>query len=391
MSKDLMDFSTTEDEKMILEMAREVCRNEIIPRRKEMDAKEIFPHDVFDKFREAGLFSILYEAEYGGLGSGTFVSALIAEVISEYCLGVGTAYLASKLGALPIEIGGTPEQKMKYIPGLAAGEKLGAFGLTEPDAGSDVPAMGTTAVKKGDRYILNGTKQWISNAGQADIYTIFAETDAAKGSRGFSCFILEKGMKGLSFGKLEDKLGIRASHTAQVIMEDVEVPAENLVGLHEGKGFIHAIKTLNASRPVVAGMAVGVSRGAYNEALKYTRERVQFGKSVINFQVVQHMLVDMLVKLETGQLLEYRAARALDLGHSDTAKYSALAKYYCSEMAVSITNDALQLHGGYGYVKDYPIEKMYRDAKILTIYEGTSQIQKNEIGTYIIKEANKMK
>ncbi|MES0489019.1 MAG: acyl-CoA dehydrogenase family protein [Leptospirales bacterium] len=389
MSKDIMDFSLSEDDVTILEMADEVCRNEIIPRRAEMDEKEIFPHEVFDKFREAGLFSVLYATEYGGLGSSSLVAAMMGETISKYCLGVGTAYLASKLGAFPIEIGGTEEQKMKYLTPLASGEKLGAFGLTEPDAGSDVPAMTTTAVKKGDAYILNGTKQWISNAGQADIYTVFAETDPSKGSRGFSCFILEKGMKGLSFGKLENKLGIRASHTAQIIMEDVEVPAENLVGLHEGKGFIHAIKTLNVSRPVVAGMAVGVARGAYDEAVKYTRERVQFGKSVINFQVVQHMLVDMLVKIEAGQLLVYRAARCADLHHSDLAKYSAIAKYYCSENAVSIANDALQLHGGYGYVKDYPVEKMYRDAKILTIYEGTSQIQKNEIATYILKQASR--
>jgi len=389
MARDIMDFTISEDEQAVLEMAHELGKNEIVPVRAELDEKEEFPDKVFEKFKEAGLFGALYDEQYGGLGMGGFVDTLLAEVVSEYCLGVYTAFFASKLGALPIEIGGTDEQKQKYITQLATGDKIGAFGLTEPDAGSDVPNLSTVAEKKGDRYILNGTKQWISNAGRAEIYTIFAVTDKAKGSRGVSCFILEKGMKGLSFGKIENKLGIRASHTRAIIMEDVEVPEENLVGLTPGKGFIHALKTLNASRPAVAGAAVGLATGAYKEAAKYTRERVQFGKSVINFQAVQHMLADMLVKVDSARLLAYRAARASSEGHPDTAKFSAIAKYYGSEIAMQVATDALQLHGGYGFVKDYPIEKMFRDAKILSIYEGTSQIQKNEIGTYIIKESSK--
>jgi alkylation response protein AidB-like acyl-CoA dehydrogenase len=388
MAKELMDLTITEDEQQVLDLAHEVCKNEVIPVRAELDAKEEFPDKVFEKFKEAGLFGAMYDEPYGGLGMGGFLDTLLAEVVSEYCLGVYTAFFASKLGALPIEFGGTEAQKLKWLPPLAAGDKIGAFGLTEPDAGSDVPNLSTVAEKKGDRYILNGNKQWISNAGRADIYTIFAITDKSKGPRGISCFVLEKGMKGLSFGKLENKLGIRASHTRAIIMEDVEVPEENLVGLHPNHGFIHALKTLNASRPAVAGAAVGIATGAYKEAAKYARERVQFGKSIINFQVVEHMLADMLVKIDAARLLAYRAARASSIGHPDMAKFSAIAKYYASEIAMQVATDAVQIHGGYGFTKDYPVEKMFRDAKILSIYEGTSQIQKNEIGTYIIKESS---
>lgn len=390
MARDLMNFTFTEDELGVLELAHEVCRNEIIPLRMEMDKNEEFPDRVFEKFREAGLFGTLFqEEELGGLGFDAVMPVLMAEVIGEYCLGVGTSFLATKLGVLPIEVGGTEEQKKKYIPDIASGEKIAAFGLTEPDAGSDVPALKTTAVKKGDRYILNGTKQWISNAGRAETYTIFAVTNKDKGTRGVSCFILEKGMKGLSFGKLEDKLGIRASHTRAIIMEDVEVPEENLVGLKEGAGFIHALKTLNASRPAVAASGVGVAMGAYKEAAKYAKQREQFGKSIINFQAVQHMLADMMVKIEAARLLTYRAASYSAVRHPEMAKYSAIAKYFACEAAMEVTTDAVQILGGYGYTKEYPVEKMFRDAKILTIYEGTSQIQKNEIGTYIIKEASK--
>ncbi|MDH5718409.1 MAG: acyl-CoA dehydrogenase family protein [Spirochaetia bacterium] len=391
MERNLMDFTVTEDEQQILDLVHEIGRNEIIPQRAELDEKEEFPHKIFDKFREAGLFGTMFDEEYGGLGMGAFLSCMVSEAVAEYCLGVATAFGASKLGALPIIIGGTEEQKQKYLPSLASGEKIAAFGLTEPEAGSDVPNLSTMAEKKGDKYILNGTKQWISNAGVADTYTIFALTDKAKGARGMSVFILEKGMKGLSFGKLENKLGIRCSHTRQIIMEDVEVSEENLVGLKPNRGFIHGIKTLNASRPFIASMGVGVAHGAYKEAAKYAKERVQFGKSIINFQAIQHMLANMMVKIDAARLLSYRAAVYSVTDHPDTAKFSAIAKYYAAETAMQVTTDAVQVLGGYGYVKDYPVEKMFRDAKILQIYEGTSQIQLNEIGSYIIKEATTYK
>lgn len=388
---DLLNFSLPDDAKEILDLTHEICQNEIVPRREEMDAKELFPHEVFEKFKEAGLISTMFDEEYGGMNFGGFLTVQIIEVISQYCLGVATSAGAVKLGALPIEHGATEEQKQKYLPRIASGELIAAFALTEPGAGSDVPNLSTTAVKKGDKYILNGTKQWITNSGVADVYTVFALTDKSKGPRGISCFIVEKDTPGLSYGKLEDKMGIRCSHTRQVIMEDMEIPEENLVGLKENKGFVHAIKTLNSSRPFIATMGVGLAQGAYNEALKYTRQRQQFGKSVINFQAVQHMLADMTVKIEAARLLAYRAAKYSLADHPQTARYSAIAKLYASEIAVEVANDALQLHGGYGFTKDYPVEKMYRDAKILTIYEGTSQIQKNEIGAYVIKESGKFR
>ena len=387
-----MDFSLelTADEKEMIELVHQVCKEQIIPIRAELDEKEEFPHQVFEKFKEAGIFGLLFEEAYGGLEPSALLTAVVLEVIGSYCIGVATAFGAVKLGALPIVVGGTHEQKLKYLTQISNGSKIAAFGLTEPNAGSDVPALSTTAEKKGDRYILNGTKQWISNAGVADIYTIFALTDKAKGPRGVSVFILEKGMKGLSFGKLENKLGIRCSQTRQVIMEDVEVPEENLVGLVPGKGFIHAIKTLNHSRPFIATMSVGGAQAAYNEAVKYAYAREQFGKKIINFQAVNHMLADMLVKIEAARLLSYRSAIFAGKGHPEAAKYSSIAKLYASEIANQVAYDALQLHGGYGFTKDYPIEKIYRDVRILPIYEGTSQIQKNEIAAYVIKEAQKL-
>lgn len=391
MGSNLLNFAISEDEQQVLNLARQICEEHVVPQRAELDEKEEYPFKILEKFREAGLHAAAYDEAYGGLGLGMFINVLLAETVSEYCLGVNTSFAATKLGALPIEFGGTEEQKQKYIPPFASGEKIGAFALTEPNAGSDVPNLSTRAEKKGDYYVLNGTKQWISNAGVADVYTVFAITDKNKGPRGMSCFIVEKGTKGLSFGKLENKMGIRCSHTRQVILEDVEVPEENLIGLKPNKGFIHALLTLNASRPAVAASAVGLATGAYKEALKYTRQREQFGKSIINFQAVQYMLADMLTRVEASRLLTYRAARYSEHRHPDTAKFSAIAKYYSAETAVYCANEALQLHGGYGFTKDYPVEKMYRDAKILTIYEGTSQIQKNEIGAYIIKEAGLLK
>jgi len=390
-NKGLLDFNLSDELVEVGELIRNICEKEIVPRRAALDEKEEYPFEIFAKFKEAGLPGIMYDAEYGGMGADLFASIVFSEIVSEYCLGVNTAISATKLGALPIEHGGTEDQKKKYLSAFASGEKIGAFGLTEPNAGSDVPNLSTTAVKKGDRYILNGTKQWISNAGVADVYTIFALTDKSKGPRGMSCFIVEKGTKGLSYGKLEQKMGIRCSHTRQVIMEDVEVPEENLVGLKPNRGFIHAFQTLSSSRPAVAASAVGLATGAYKEAVKYARQREQFGKNIINFQAVQHMLADMATRIEQARLITYRAAKYAMAGHPEAAKFSAMAKYAASETAVAVANDALQLHGGYGFTKDYPIEKMYRDAKILTIYEGTSQIQKNEIGAYIIKESATMK
>lgn len=377
----------SEELEQLRDLVREIVQKEVVPARMELDEKEEFPHAILAKFREAGLFNALFDEEYGGLGLGMMGNVVLSEEVAYGCLGVGTTIFATKLGALPIEIGGTKEQKEKYLPPLASGEKLAAFGLTEPGAGSDVPALSTSAVKKGDRYILNGTKQWISNGGQADTYTVFAVTNKERGPRGVSSFIVEKGMPGFSFGKKENKLGIRSSETRQLIFEDCEVPAENLIGLKENVGFIHAVRTLNLSRPVVASLAVGTAQGAFDAAIQYAREREQFGVKIASFQVIQHMLADMAMKIEAARLLAYRAGALAESGHKDLPKFSAMAKAYAADMAMEVTTNAVQIFGGYGYVKEYPVEKYFRDAKILQIYEGTSQIQRNEIAAGLIKEA----
>ncbi len=381
------NFQTfTEDQLQLRDLVREIVVKEVIPVRIELDEKEEFPTAILEKIKEAGLFAAVYDEAYGGLGMGMMGSVILSEELAYGCLGIATTVLASRLGALPIDIAGTEEQKNRWLPLMASGEKLGAFGLSEPGAGSDVPGMKTTAVKKGDKYILNGTKQWISNAGQADIYTVFALTNKNRGTRGISCFVVEKGTPGFSFGKKENKLGIRSSETRQLIFEDCEVPQENLIGDLD-KGFLVALKTLNISRISVAAAGVGLASGAMDEAIKYARQREQFGQKIASFQVIQHMFADMGMKIEAGRLLTYKAAAMVDQGHRDMAMYSAMAKAYTADAAMEITTNAVQILGGYGYVKDYPVEKYFRDAKILQIYEGTSQIQKNEIAAGLIKNA----
>lgn len=387
MADPVITLSFTEDQIQLRDLVREVVRKEVIPVRMELDEKNEYPRQVLQKFREAGLFQALFEEEYGGLGMGMMGNIILSEEIAYGCLGIGTAFLATKLGSLPIEVGATDEQKKKWLPLLASGEKLAAFGLTEPGAGSDVPALSTTAVKKGDRYILNGTKQWISGAGQADYYTVFALTAKDRGPRGVSCLVVDKGTKGFSFGKKEDKLGIRCSETRQLIFEDCEVPEENIVGGKENNGFLHALKTLNLSRPAVAAQAVGTAQGAFDCAIQYAREREQFGVKIATFQAIQHMLADMAIRIEASRLLTYKAAALAQLGHKDTAKFSAMAKCYAADSAMAVATDAVQIYGGYGYTKEYPAEKYFRDAKILQIYEGTSQIQRNEIAAGLVKEA----
>lgn len=382
-----LDLTFREEHIQLRDLVRDIVKNEVIPTRMELDEKNEYPRDIFLKFKEAGIFSALFDEEYDGLGLGPMAFVLLSEEIAYGCLGVGTALLATKLGALPIEYGGTEEQKKHWLPKLASGEISAAFGLTEPGAGSDVPALTTTAVKKGDHYVLNGTKQWISGAGQADIYTVFALTDKDRGPRGISCFLVEKDTKGFSFGKKEDKLGIRCSETRQLIFEDCEVPAENILGGKENMGFLHALKTLNASRPAVAALAVGTAQGAFDCAIKYAREREQFGVKIASFQAIQHMLADMAMKIEAGRLLTYKAAKMLEMGHKDLARFSAMAKCFAADSAMQVCTDAVQIFGGYGFTKEYPVEKYFRDAKILQIYEGTSQIQRNEIAAGLIKEA----
>lgn len=387
MSEIILNVTLSDEHVMLRDLVRDVVKKEVIPTRMKYDEENRYPTEVLKKFQEAGLYGAMYEEKYGGMDLGLVGGIILAEELAYGCLGMETALFATKLGSLPLEVGGTDEQKSKWLPRLASGEIMAAFGLTEPNAGSDVPALSTSAVKKGDKYILNGTKQWISGAGQADVYTVFAVTDKSRGPRGVSCFLVEKDAPGFSFGKKEDKLGIRCSETRQLIFEDCEVPAENLISLKENNGFIHALKTLNLSRPVVAAAAVGTAQGAFDVALQYAREREQFGVKIVTFQAIQHMLADMAMKIEASRLLTYKAGSMAEVGHKDTAKFSAMAKCFAADSAMQVATDGLQIFGGYGYTKEYPAEKYFRDAKILQIYEGTSQIQRNEIAAGLIKEA----
>jgi len=341
---------------------------------------------MVEEFRKVGFFSVFVPEEYGGTGGGVLDLVIVTEELSRICGGISLAVAATALGTFPIMLSGNDEQKKRFLPDLAEGKRLAAFGLTEPDAGSDAGAIRTTAVRKGDKYILNGVKHFITNGSVAKIYTIIASTDPSKGSRGASAFIVEDGSPGFSYGKIEDKLGIRASKTSELIFEDCEVPVENLLG-KEGQGFLVAMRTLDRSRPGVAAQALGIAQGAFDLALEYTTKRQQFGKSVSSFQGVQFMLADMAIQIEAARALVYAAAKMIDDGQSKVAKESAMCKVMASDVAMRVTTDAVQLFGGYGYMKDFPIEKFMRDAKITQIYEGTNQIQRSVIARNIIKEA----
>ncbi|MFO7929408.1 MAG: acyl-CoA dehydrogenase family protein [Candidatus Humimicrobiaceae bacterium] len=380
-----MDYFLNEEQQMIKDICRQITEERIKPVRAELDEKEIFPSDILKEIGQSDLFRLFIPEEYGGMGTGIFEVCLATEELSRGCLSVATSYAASGLGFLPILISGSEEQKKKYLPDLASGKKLAAFGLTEPEAGSDAGGIKTKAENKGDHYIINGTKQWITNGGEADIYTIFAMTDPQRGSRGASAFILEKGMEGFEFGKKENKMGIRASATRELIFNNCKVPAENIIG-REGMGFLVAMKTLDNSRPAVGAQAVGVAQGALEEALGYAKIRRQFDSTIASFQAVRHMLADMATKVEAARNLVYHSAKVVDSGSKDVSRISAMAKMFASDIAMEVTTDAVQIFGGYGYMKEYPVEKMMRDAKILQIYEGTNQIQRDVIGLDLVKK-----
>ncbi len=380
-----MDYFLNEEQQMVKDICRQITEERIKPVRAELDEKEIFPSDILREIGQSDLFRLFIPEEYEGMGTGIFEVCLATEELSRGCLSVATSYAASGLGFLPILISGSEEQKKKYLPALASGKKLAAFGLTEPEAGSDAGGIKTKAENKGDHYIINGTKQWITNGGEADIYTIFVMTDPQRGSRGASAFILEKGMEGFEFGKKENKMGIRASATRELIFNNCKVPAENIIG-REGMGFLVAMKTLDNSRPAVGAQAVGVAQGALEEALNYAKLRKQFDSTIASFQAVRHMLADMATKVEAARNLVYHSAKVVDSGSKDVSRISAMAKMFASDIAMEVTTDAVQIFGGYGYMKEYPVEKMMRDAKILQIYEGTNQIQRDVIGLDLVKK-----
>ncbi len=385
-----MDYFLTEEQQMIRDLARQIAEERVVPVRAELDEKEEFPWDVMKVLAQSDLFGLFIPEQYGGLGKGCLELCLAVEELSRACLGISTSYAANALGTFPILLFGTEEQKTRYLPDIAAGKKLVAFGLTEPNAGSDAGGIQTTAKREGNEYVLNGTKQWITNGGEAEIYTVITMTDKSKGARGASAFIVEKGTPGFSFGKKEKKMGIRASTTRELVFDNCRLPRENVLG-KEGMGFIVAMKTLDSSRTGVGAQGLGVAQGAFEEAVKFAKGRIQFGHPVISFQAVQHMLADMAIQIEAARALIYTVARYVDSGAKDVSKESAIAKTFATDVAMKVTTDAVQVMGGSGYMREYPVEKMMRDAKILQIYEGTNQIQRNVIGQALIKEAARSK
>jgi len=381
-----MDYFLTEEQEMIKDLSRKIAEEKVIPVRAELDEKEEFPWEIMKVIGQSDLFGLAIPEEFGGFGKGSMELVIAIEELSKACLGVSTSYAANMLGTYPILLFGSEEQKKRYLPDIASGKRLVAFALTEANAGSDAGGVQTTARREGNSYVLNGTKQWITNAGEAEIYTVVAITDKSKGARGASVFVLEKGTKGLSFGKKEKKMGIRASTTSEVVMEDCIIPEENLIG-KEGTGFIIAMKTLDNSRTGVGAQGVGVAQGALEEALNFARERRQFGQAISSFQAIQHMFADMATHIEAARALVYAAAKLIDSGARNISKETAMSKLFATDTAMKVTVDAVQIMGGSGYMSEYPVEKMMRDAKILQIFEGTNQIQRNVIAQALIKES----
>lgn len=380
-----MDYFLTEEQQMLKELAHKVAEEKIRPVAAEYDKGDKFPWDIVKIFRDLDLFRIYIPEKYNGLGGGVMELVIAVEELSRACGGISLSLAATALATFPILISGNEEQKQKYLPELADGKYLAGFCLTEPAAGSDAGSLRTRAVRDGDHYILNGVKHFITNGGVAKLYTVFAATNPEKGVRGMTGFIVEEGTPGLKYGKEEDKLGIRASATSEVIFEDCRVHKDQILG-REGRGFRVAMGTLDKSRPGVAAQALGISQGALELALEYTREREQFGQSISSFQAIQFMLADMATQIEASRSLIYSAAKMIDADVKDVARESAMCKLFAADVAMKVTTDAVQLFGGYGYMKDYPIEKYFRDAKITQIYEGTNQIQQLVIGRHLVKK-----
>jgi len=380
-----MDYKLTEEEQMIQEVAKTVAEEKIKPLREEMDRESQLSPEVRKEIGRSDLIRVFIPEEYEGLGMGMFGMCLATEQISIVDGGVATAYAANGLGAIPIILFGNEEQKKKYLPPIGSGEKWAAFALTEPEAGSDAGNVQLRAKKEGDHYILNGNKIFISNAGEADIYSVIVATNPEKGIRGLSAIIVEKDSEGFSFGKEENKIGIRAVATRELVFTDCKVPKENIIG-REGSGFMIAMKTFDQSRVGVASQAVGIAEGALREAVTYANTRKQFGKKIGEFQAIQVKLAEMATKVEAARALTYQVARYIDGGAKKFAKESAMAKVFASDVAMSVTIEAVQVLGGYGYMKDYPVEKMMRDAKITQIYEGTNEIQRIVIAGELLKE-----
>lgn len=379
-----MNFNLTPTDELFLQMIREFAEKEVKPLAAEIDETERFPEETVKKMAKLGLMGIPVPVEYGGAGGNNILYTMAVEELSRVCATTGVVLSAhTSLCIAPIMENGTQAQKEKYLPRLASGEWLGAFGLTEPNAGTDASAQQTTAVLEGDHYVLNGSKIFITNAGYADVYIIMAMTDKSKGTKGISAFIVEKDFPGFSVGKKEKKMGIRGSSTCELIMENCIVPAENLLG-QEGKGFAIAMKTLDGGRIGIASQALGIAQGAMDETVKYLKERKQFGKALAKFQNMQFQLADLETRIAASRLLVRKAAFRKDCKVPYSAD-AAMAKLFAAETAMEMTTKAVQYHGGYGYTREYPVERMMRDAKITEIYEGTSEVQRMVIAANLFK------
>ncbi len=380
-----MDVLLTDQNRHFRDLAREVAETTVRPIAAELDRTRAYPYKVLEELQKKGLMGLWIPKEYGGAGAGYLDLCLVVEELSKACGGVGAAFAVNALGTFPILITGTPEQKQKYLPKMATGEYMAAFGLSEITAGSDAGSLKATAVRDGDQWLITGDKKWTTGASVASVFTVFANTNPAMGPRGITAFIVEKGAPGFEVGKREELMGIRCLPVHEMHFRNTPVPASNMLGV-EGKGFPLALSTLDRARPGVAAQAVGVAQGALELAVKYANSREQFGKPIAVNQALQFMLAEMATKVDAARLLVHHVARLLDAGIERVSKEAAEAKLFASDTAMSVTTDAVQIFGGYGYCQDYPIEKYMRDAKITQIYEGTNQVQRMVIGTAVLKQ-----
>jgi len=381
-----MNYFLTEEQIRIRDLAREIAREHVKPVALKYDVSAEFPWEIMEILADNDFFRIYIDKAYGGLGMGIMGLVLATEELSRACGGIALGLAGTALGVMPLLMAGNEEQKKKYLPDLAAGKMLGAFGITEPEAGSDAGNIKTTAKKDGDSYILNGGKIFITNGGKAKFYTIIASTDPSRGTRGASAFIVEDGMPGFSYGEKYEKLGIRGSATCELVFDDCRVPRENLMG-REGMGFIIAIRTFDQARPGVASQAVGVAQGALDYAVEYSRHHMRGGKSISSYQAIQAKLADMDTKIEAARALTYAVARMIDAGEKDFSKFSAMTKLFAGSVAMDVAMDGVSICGSHGLTQGSLAQKFLRDAKITEIYEGTSEILREVIARHLIKEA----
>jgi alkylation response protein AidB-like acyl-CoA dehydrogenase len=379
-------FYLTDDQRMIRDLARKIARERVAPHAARYDESESYPEDSIAAIIESGLFGIWVPEAYGGTDMGCLALSLVCEEIAWACAATGTQYLDQALGGLPILLAGREEQKKKYLPRLASAELLAAYSLSEPGAGSDAAGLRTTAVRKGDRYVLNGSKQWCTNGDHAGVICVFATVDPARRAKGITAFLIEPGMPGFSVGKKEKKMGIRASPTVALHFTDCEVPLEQRLG-DEGEGFTIAMRTLDITRPATGSLAVGIAQAALDAAVGYANERQQFGQRIGTFQGIQFMLADMAMQVHSARLMVHHAARQVDAGARGNTYEASMAKCWASDAAMKVTTDAVQVFGGYGYTREFPVERFMRDAKIMQIYEGTNQIQRGVIAKALLSRS----